>query len=75
MKKVYSDKQYDYYRGIDAVRYVSASVIYNIVPKGTKNIDGGYKSKEYIEKIKKTKFPSDNEIWEYYLKTLGGIEQ
>ncbi len=75
MKKVYSDKQYDYYREIDSVRYVSASVIYNIVPKGTKNIDGGYKCKEYIEKIKKTKFPSDNEIWEYYLKTLGGIEQ
>ena len=68
MKKVYSDNYYDYYKGIDAVRYVSASVIYNIVPKGTKKVKGGYKSKEYIEKIKGVKFPSQDEIFQYYIQ-------
>ena len=68
MKKVYSDNYYDYYKGLDVVKYISADIIYNIVPKGTKKVKGGYKSKGYIEKIKGVKFPSQDEIFQYYIQ-------
>jgi mannose-6-phosphate isomerase-like protein (cupin superfamily) len=59
MKKVESHDGYDFYIGKD-----NQNTLYNIVPKGQKIPEGGYRNKEYIEKIKHVKFSTNESIEE-----------
>ena len=52
MIKVGSNGVYDFYIWDDGF-----APIYNIVPCGSRCPDGGYYSKEWIERVKGTKFP------------------
>jgi hypothetical protein len=54
MKKIKTKDGYDFYIHLTAEGFPNN--LYNIVPEGSKPPEGGYRNKEYIERIKGVKF-------------------